>query len=244
MATSGSRNFQSTCDEIIASSMQLVGAVASGVTAQPAELAQARTSLNMIVQSLHTRGVAQLWARERRSTALVSGTATYVLGQDVLEIMAESVALRNASNLDTKLLPMNILEYQEEGQKSLSGIPTRFLLEPNQSYTDAASGRTVQGRLQLVLHPVPNASTFSMIYVATRKLQDFDAATNDADSPPKWMRCLVYGLAAELAMKYGLQTAERRELRAEFEAEVERLRKDDVPRGNMRFSVRLPSWGR
>ena len=227
--------------------MDLVGALNQGTATLQAERDRAATQLNYVVQSLYTRGVLQLWAVIRRTdlyvadvlqTVVTSGTATYDLGQDVLDVQRNSVFIRRSS-LDTLLLPMSYEEYAIEGDKALAGKPTRYLVETNQTYTDSGNSRVIHGRVRLVLHPVPNNSTDAIGYTAIRKLQDFDAATNDPDAPPVWTRCLVYGLAAELAIKYGLDIQERRDIRAEFEREVDRLRTHDTQHGRLTFTPRI-----
>lgn len=247
MATSSSRNFVSTRDEIIEAAMDLVGALNQGTATLAAERDRAATQLNYVAQSLNARGVLQLWTAVRRTDLYVSdvlqnvttsGTATYDLGQDVADVQRGTVFIRRSS-LDTPLLPMSYEEYALEGNKTLSGKPTRYLVEANQSYTDSVNSRAIQGRLRLVLHPVPDNSTDVIGYTAIKKLQDFDAAANDPDAPPPWMRCLVYGLASELAIKYGLDIMERRDIRAEYERELERLRTHDVQHGRCVFTPRL-----
>lgn len=247
MATSSSRNFVSTRDEIIESAMDMVGALNQGPATLAAERDRAATKLNEVTQSLYARGVLQLWTVARRTDLYVSDvlqnvttatTATYDLGQDVVDVQRNSVFVRRSS-LDTPLLPMSYEELALEGNKTLAGKPTRYLLETNQSYTDSVNSRVIQGRLRIVLHPVPDNSTDVIGYTAIRKLQDFDAATNDPDAPPVWTRCLVYGLAAELAIKYGLDIQERRDIRSEFEREVERLRTHDTQHGRCVFTPRV-----
>ena len=247
MATSSSRNFVDTEDEIIEAALDLVGGLNQGSAAIAAAKTQARAWLNRVVQSLSARGIMQLWTRERRSALLVaevsqsvvtSGTATYNLGQDVLHVLPDTVFVRRSS-LDTPLIAMSHEDYAAEGNKSASGKPTRFLIEANQYYTDSVNSRVIQGRLQIVLHPVPDNSTDAIHYTCVRKLMDFDAATNDPDAPPVWMRALVFGLAADLAIKYGLDMDERTDIRNQFEIELNNLRSHDVPRGGVRFSPRL-----
>jgi hypothetical protein len=247
MATSSSRNFNNTCDEICEAALDLVGALNQGSATLAAEKAKARDWLNRLAQSLSSRGIIQLWTVARRTDLYVSnvlqnvvtsGLETYDLGQDVHDVVTGTVFIRTSS-IDSQLLPMSYEEYALEGSKSLSGKPTRYLLEKNQSYTDSGNSRVMQGRLRLVLHPTPNNSTDVIGYTAVKKLQDFDAATNDPDMPPVWMRAMVYGLAADLAFKYGLDIQERRDIRAEFDRELDRLRSHDTQRGSMTFTPRI-----
>lgn len=247
MATSSQRNYVSTTDEIVEFALDLVGARNQGNGTLLADKDQARSTLNYVAQSLSARNILQLWTRERRNTLYVSdvsqtvltdGTATYDLGRDVLDLLPGSVFVRRSS-VDSPLLPMSYEEYAREGSKATEGMPTRYLLETNQAYTDTDSSRVIQGRLRVVLHPVPENSTDSLYYTCIKKLQDFDAATNDPDAPPVWMRCLIYGLASELAIKYGMPLEERQDLRGEYEREIERMRHHDTPRGSMRLTPRF-----
>lgn len=247
MALSGSRNFSMTRDEIIDQALDLVGGLNQGTATLAEERDRAATKLNYVVQSLSARGVLHLWEWVRRTDLYVanvvqnvvtSGTSTYDLGTDVLDVMVGTVFVRRSS-IDSPLLPMSYDEYALEGSKTASGKPTRFLLERNQEYTDSSSGRGIPGRFRIVLHPVPNNSTDVIGYTCMKKAQDYDAGSNDAGSPPVWSRCLIYGLASELAVKYGLDIAERRDIRAEFEKELEQLRRHDTQRGRMMLTPRF-----
>ena len=253
MATSSSRNFQLTRDGIITEALDKVGAIGlqDESDQNAAHRSVAARALNRVVQSLHLRGL-RLWTYVRRTDLYVSGTvqnvvtestATYQLGQDVLEIMANAVVIRR-SGIDTPVLPMSYQEYMQEPDKDLEGLPSRFLVEPNQSYTDSASGKTIQGQLQITLHPVPENSTDVLHYVAVKKLQDFDSANNDPDMPPKWVNCLVYGLAYELSQPFGCAPAERSEFYERFREEQELLRQDDNERGGVFFLPEYPGTGR
>lgn len=248
MAVSGSRNFTGWCNQIVLVSMDLVGARNMGDAALAKEVEDNREILNAFVASLATRGLLMLWARARRTdlyptstdvlqNVTTSGTSTYYLGKDVLDILAGSVFQRPSGGYDTQLQPMSHEEYALEGSKSLAGRPMRFLIESSPSYDDS---RTIQGRLQIVLHPVPNDSTTVIGYTCIKKLQDFDTQADDADAPPMFTRALEWGLAADLSVKYGLPVDERRDIRNEAAAELERVRGHNTQRGNMRLNPIFP----
>lgn len=249
MATSSSRNFVTTQDEIIDEALRIVGAANMGSTALAKAKANAERTLNIFVKSLSTKGLLELWTWVERTTlyntstdasqsVVTSGTQSYNLGTDVLEVMADTVFVRR-SGADTLLKPMNWREWALEGDKDQSGQPNRFLVKYT-SFTDSTSNRVIQGRLQLLLHPVPNNSTDIIGYTAKVKLQDFDGPANDPDAPVPWMRCLIYGLASELAIQYQLPMDDRRDIRREYEKELKEIREHDTPRGSMRLNPILP----
>lgn len=247
MALSGSRDFVATCDELIETAMDLVGTLNQGNASLEADKADNRRLLNMVVQSISARGVLQLWTQARRTALYVSdvvqnvvtsGTSTYDLATDVLDVLPDTIFVRPSGGSDQRITVMSYEDYAKEGSKSQSGRPTRVLIEKNQTFS--SGGRTLSGRLRFVFHPVPNNSTDVIGYTAIVRLQDFDAQTNDPDAPPVFMRCLAYGLAAELAIKYGLPISERGYLKGEFEAELDRMRHHDTMRGSMRFTPVFP----
>lgn len=247
MSTSGSYNFQFTRAQIIREALDLIGALPQGKEPTAIQTSDAARKLNVVVQSLTIDGI-RLWTQERTNalyvatvlqTTLTSGTASYELAMDTLEVAAESTVIRH-SGFDTKLVPLSVHEYQLIDQKTLSGLPTSYLVEWNVANVNIASGKTFQGGLRMTFWPVPNDSTDQVHYVRTRKLADFDAQNNDPDAPVKWTRCLIYGLAYELALRDGMPPADRKEILEQFKMERERLRFDDSPRGNLTMCPGTP----
>ena len=246
MALSGSRNWIQTCEEITERAMDLTGTLNQGPQTLNAEKLQNRELLNMVVQAISARDILSLWRRIRRTDLYISdvlqnittsGTSTYDLGTDVLDVYPGSIWVRPSGGTDQKIIIMSDQQYAEEGTKDQAGRPTRVLIEKNQAYTDS---KAIQGRLRYVFHPVPDNSTDVIGYTCITKLDDFDSQNDDPDAPPVWMRALVYGLAVELSVKYGLALARTRYFRSEFEAELEHVRRHDSPRGGMRFTPIFP----
>lgn len=248
MSTSGSYNFQFTRAGIIREALDLIGAIPQGKEPTAIQTSDAARKLEMVMQSLTIDGI-RLWSRERTNvlyavagvvrTTVLSGTAGYLLAPDTLEIMSDAVVIRRDS-MDTKLSAMTVEEYQLVDQKSLAGMPTSFCVEWNVANVDTPSSKTFQGGLRLTLWPVPDNSTDAIYYVRTRKLADFDSQSDDPDAPVRWTRCLVYGLAYELALRDGMPPVDRKEILEQFRTERERLRRNDSPTGNLSMCPQLP----
>lgn len=79
MATSGSYDFSVKCQEIIKGALRLIGAIATGETPSPAELADAREALNMMVKGWQAEGIG-LWLNKEVTLFLQYETSQYLLG--------------------------------------------------------------------------------------------------------------------------------------------------------------------
>ena len=247
MATSSSYNSSMTASQILKHAFDLVGAVPTGQELTPSQLDRGYRSLNMVIRSLELEG-CRIHARSidnrvatsaggTLGTTLTAGTGTYYLAPETLEVMSDGVILRNSSSIDMQLMAMSLDDYQKISNKSQSGIPSQFVIQPNVAQTDTV---VMQGALQITLWPVPNASTYSIRYIRTRKLSDFDSQTDDPDVPQRWIALLVYGVAVWEATRSGLQVAERQMLMAQFAAEKALVLRDDTERGDIYLIPEIP----
>lgn len=82
-------------------------------------------------------------------------------------------------------------EYYNIPTKETNGSPTQFYYNP-----DLTTG-------QLSLWPRPDDPETYIEFTFERMLEDFDAATDNADFPSEWLECLVYQLAVRLAPQFG-----------------------------------------
>lgn len=79
MATSGSTNYATSRDGLIAFALKKIGVVAKGATPSAVQISDAAVELNFMVKAWQTDGM-QLWAKKRGYLFLAKDTTRYTLG--------------------------------------------------------------------------------------------------------------------------------------------------------------------
>ena len=132
--------------------------------------------------------------RLRGSTGGVWATATSYSSIGDFAVDADTIGIEQAflrSNYydDTPLEIISRETYQSLSDKSTTGDPSHLFFD---------------NRLtpQIFLWPIPTDTTDVLHVQRVRMLEDFDASGNTADFPVRWLRALIYGLAADLADDY------------------------------------------
>tara|TARA_R100000152_G_C6751965_1_gene175647 strand:+ start:361 stop:1263 length:903 start_codon:yes stop_codon:yes gene_type:complete len=92
-----------------------------------------------------------------------------------------------------------------------------------------------------VLHvwPVPENSTDQLVYYRVKRMQDIDAAVNDADIPFRFLPCLVAGLAYYIAIKKAPDRVQL--LKSMYDEEFYRAAGEDAERVGLRLVPSYPS---
>lgn len=103
-----------------------------------------------------------------------------------------SCLLRNTDNEDVPLTPMLLEEYQQIGNKTESGTPTRYYYERQ---VDA-------GYIYLDVQPEDATDTLELVIL--RALEDIDSLSDTVLFSPEWYRPLVLAMALELSPSYGV----------------------------------------
>lgn len=113
--------------------------------------------------------------------------------------------------------PVDIIsfsEYMKVSDKAEQGRPYQMVFNK-------------QTTPQVILHYHPDFTTYVLHYLRVRKLQDFDAGTNNWDGPDTWIPLLIKMLRYEMAPKFDVSMQERSVLRSEAEDEMRRVKRDD-----------------
>lgn len=198
MALSGSRDFLLTRDDIIELALSKIGALDQGQSPTSDQLARCAKALNTIVKSLQAESV-YLWEATTGSTAVVVGqTTVYTPGVDVIAI--EHTVIRRSGE-DIPLTVITREEWMSIIDKDAVGKPLKIFPE-----------LTLTG-IQYTLWPTGETGQSDTIYYTQyKKLQDFDAASNDLPFPSFWSQAFVYLLAFDQSHDYSLPVGERNEL--------------------------------
>lgn len=216
MTTSGSRDFNLDVAEIIEEAYERCGLeVRTGYDARTA-----RRSLNLMLADWANRGL-NLWTMVEASIPMVAGDASYVLANDVVDIL--DVVIRSQGT-DYEVERISRTEYFTLPNKTTTGRPSQFFLE-----------RTIVPTLYL--WATPDNSTDVLRYYYIRRMQDADTLTNTTDIPFRFLPCMVAGLAYYLAMK---RAPERLPiLKSVYDEEFQRAADEDIDRVPLKL---VPSY--
>jgi hypothetical protein len=216
MTTSGSRDFNLDVAEIIEEAYERCGLeVRTGYDARTA-----RRSLNLMLADWANRGL-NLWTMAEANIPLVAGDASYVLANDVVDIL--DVVVRSQGT-DYEVERISRTEYFTLPNKNTTGRPSQFFLE-----------RTITPTLYLWASP--DNSTDVLRYYYIRRMQDADALTNTTDIPFRFLPCMVAGLAYYMAMK---RAPERLGiLKSVYDEEFQRAADEDIDRVPLKL---VPSY--
>ena len=209
MAVSGSVNFELDVSDYVEEAFERCGLeVKTGY-----DLVTARRSLNIMPAEWANRGLNQ-WTITQRTQALTSGTRTYALSADVIDILS---AVVTRSSTDFSLTRVSRDDDLNIPNKATTGRPTQFFLD-----------RQVTPSLRV--WPTPENSTDVVVYNALTRIDDADTAINTLDVPFRFYPCLAAGLAYYLSIKRAPNRTQM--LKAMYEEEFERAMGEDRDRSS------------
>tara|TARA_R100001440_G_C2483542_1_gene113791 strand:+ start:76 stop:744 length:669 start_codon:yes stop_codon:yes gene_type:complete len=209
MAVSGSVDFELNVADYVEEAFERCGLeVKTGY-----DLVTARRSLNIMLAEWANRGLNQ-WTITQRTQALTSGTRTYALSADVIDVLS---AVVTRSSTDFALTRVSRDDDLNIPNKATTGRPTQFFLD-----------RQVTPSLRL--WPTPENSTDVVVYNALTRIDDADTAINTLDVPFRFYPCLAAGLAYYLSIKRAPNRTQM--LKAMYEEEFERAMGEDRDRSS------------
>ena len=205
MATSNSRDFDLDVGEIIEEAYERCGLeMRTGYDARTA-----RRSLNLMFADWANRGL-NMWTVTQATKAIASGTATYSFDSTYVDLL--EVVLRNSSGTDFTLSQMSRSEYLTIPNKTSSGQPSQYFFDRQTIPT-------------ITLWSTPDAS-YTLVYYFVSRIQDADSLVNNADTPFRFLPCMVAGLAYYLSMKRAPERVQL--LKAVYEEEFQRAAAEDA----------------
>ena len=216
-----SSNYSITRDQIISLALRKLGVLEIGDTPDANSVANAAMTLNLLIKQFNTDGL-KLWKVSELILPLTASKTMYTLGGASSDLMYDSLAptvaitdkplkviqgfyrnLQSTPYIDTPVLLVSKQEYNVLGSKFSTGTA-------NTIFYDA---RKLNGLLYVYLTPDTNSQTnLQMHLVAQMPINDINSATEVPDFPNEWMNCLVWNLADQLAMEYGVPMNARQEI--------------------------------
>lgn len=184
---------------LIASSMRLIGAIASGEDPTPEEIDDALLTLNDLLENWSTEKLS-VWGAVNESFSLVQGQATYTIGTggdfNTNRPVYVNGGYTTVNSVDTPVHSMTQGEYNLITLKSLQNTCVERMLYVN----DFPLGR-------LTFWPVPSASV--MVTLSLSRLLSYPVTALDSlTGPPGFLKALRYALAIELAPEFGTEASE------------------------------------
>lgn len=186
MATSGTATFNPEIVEIVEDAYERCGLeLRSGY-----DLKTARRSLDIMAAEWSNKGI-NLWTVESGTLSLTTGTATYTLPADTIDLL--ETVIRTGSGSDQQDLSINrisVSTYATIPNKNNQGRPIQI-------YVDR------QATPKVSVWPTPDSSTtYTLAYWRLRRIEDAGrAGSNTYDVPSRFIPCLVAGLAYHIAIK-------------------------------------------
>ena len=189
MASSGTTTFNLDLSDIMEEAYELCGiTMRSGY-----DYRTARRALNLIFLEWQNKGL-NLWKIEQATQALTTGTSSYAAETSALEIVDAFIRTDSGDTdkqFDQQLTRISRTQYNHQAKKLTQGKPTQFFADKGTS------------GINIVLWSTPDsAQTYTLVYDYIKRIEDAgNVATNNADVPARYLPCLTYALAYNIACK-------------------------------------------
>jgi len=216
-----SSTYTVTRDQVIALALRKLGVLELGDTPDANSIANANMSLNLLIKQFSTEGL-KLWKNAELRIPLVGSNNYYVLGGSNSALMYDTTQpstavtdkplkilqawYRNISvapNIDTPIQLLSKQEYNILGSKFSTGTA-------NSIFYDV---KALNGILYIYLSPdTYSLANLELHVVAQMPLNDMLLSTDIPDFPNEWMNTLIWNLADQLAIEYGVPMNYRNEI--------------------------------
>tara|TARA_R110000737_G_scaffold88413_2_gene121134 strand:+ start:3051 stop:3743 length:693 start_codon:yes stop_codon:yes gene_type:complete len=187
MATSGTHTFNLDLSDIMEEAYDLCGLeLRSGY-----KFRSAKRALNLVFLEWQNKGL-NLWTVEQGTASVVSGTSSYTIdlsALDVIDVFIRTDAGDQTKQFDQRLNRISKTEYNHQSNKLNQAKPTQFYVDKGTSSID------------IVLWSTPDKS-YTLVYDFVQKIEDTgNVGSNNTDVPTRYLPCLTYALAYNLACK-------------------------------------------
>lgn len=183
-----------TPNDLISSALRLIGALASGETAESADMADAFIVLNQMLDSYNAESL-MMYTRNINTFPLVVGQQVYTLGTGgnfniPRPAKLERISIVNLGNVNQPLeLPMTLYTDRDWQMIPVKNIGSTL---PQGVYDDGAFPLR-----NLSYWPIPSTNVNTILY-SWSPLNAFPDLTTDVTLPPGYMEALRYNLAVRL----------------------------------------------
>ena len=190
------------------------------------DLKTARRSLNLLTLEWQNRGL-NLFTIESGTIAVTAGTATYTLPSDTIDIIEHQIRTGTGTNqVDTALERISVATYAQQTNKNTEGRPTQIFVQRLPTET------------KVTLWPVPDSTTtYTIFYYRLKGIDGLSSGVGDTVTsvPPRFVPCLVAGMAYYLAMKKPQSAGRAASLKQEYEFQFELAAGEDEETASIKF---------
>ena len=191
------------------------------------DLRNVRRSFNILTMEWQNRGL-NLWTIEAGTQVLTAGTSTYTLPADTVDVIEHQIRTGTGTNqVDTNVTRVSVSTYAKQSAKNSTGKPTQIFIQR------LAASTTV------TLWPVPDsADTYTLSYFRIAGIDGISSGIDGATTsfvPPRFIPCLVSGLAYYIAMKRPEVANRVTPLKQEYEFQFELAAGEDTESASARF---------
>jgi hypothetical protein len=204
--------FNLEVDEIVRQAyLRLGGEPTTGQNAR-----DARTALNLLFTDFLNRG-APLAKVELKSLPLISGTDTYTLDQEDVDVL--DLVIRFPTDTDYGMNRMSLAEYNHMPRKDQTGKPSQYVIKTNKD------------DFTLTVWPVPDQDDYSIEYYTITRIDDINTARDTPDVNFRYLPAVISGLAWYLSFyDADFSDVKQDKLERRFEQDLERARIEDMER--------------
>ena len=187
------------------------------------DLRTARRSLNIMLLEWQNRGL-NLFTIDEGTLSLSSGTSTYTMPVDTIDIIEHNIRTGSGTNqIDTALQRVSVSTYAAQSNKNTRG-------RPSQIYVQRLATET-----KVTVWPVPD-EVYTLAYFRLKGIDGLATGVGTtAAIPPRFIPCLVAGLAYQIAMKKPESAARVVPLKQEYEYQFELAAGEDAETASIRF---------
>ena len=189
------------------------------------DLKTARRSLNILTLEWQNRGI-NLFTIESGTLSLSAGTATYTMPSDTIDLIEHTIRTGSGtSQLDTNVTRISVSTYAQKSNKNTQA-------KPHQIFVQRLAGSTT-----VTLHPVPD-TTYTLAYFRLKGIDSISSGivgTTTNFVPPRFVPCLVSGLAYYIAMKRPEVSNRVQALKQEYEFQFELAAGEDAETASIKF---------
>ena len=189
MATSGTTTFNLDIGDILEEAYDLCGMeIRSGY-----EYRGAKRALNLVFLEWQNKGT-NLWSIEQNTQVITAGTNSYALPSSALDVVDAFIRTDSGNiskQFDQRLNRISRTEYNHQATKLNQSKPTQFYIDKGTSTSN------------IVLWSTPDSTaTYTLVYDYIQRIEDAGEPTsNNADVPARYLPCLTYALAYNIACK-------------------------------------------
>jgi hypothetical protein len=221
MTTSGTATFSMNFTECAEEAFERAGyEMRSGY-----DLRTARRSLNLMLIEWNNRGI-NMWTIDQGTVNLVTGTATYTLPADTVDLLEHVVrtgAGDETTQQDRTLARISVSTYAAIPNKLTEAPPLQILVNRLETPT-------------FTVWPIPDDSQdYQLVYWRMRRIEDAGSGIYTPDIVYRFYPALVAGLAYYIAMKKPDAAMRLDMLKAEYENQFQLAADEDREKAPQRW---------